>query len=124
MKLDEKRIKSLMKSLDCTREEAISVIMEDEAVDKMKLSELNSDLTEEQKKAVKDATKTGTRKSTAVKRERKVDETKGRLLNNFRVILEGLGAVVEPLTTEAEMHFTFDNAQYTVKLIKHRPPKA
>ena len=124
MKLEEKRIKSLMKSLDCTREEAISVIMEDEAVDKMKLSELNSDLTEEQKKAVKDATKTGTRKSTAVKRERKVDETKGRLLNNFRVILEGLGAVVEPLTTEAEMHFTFDNAQYTVKLIKHRPPKA
>lgn len=122
--MDEKRIASLMKSLDCTREEAISVIMEDEEIDRMSSKEVTADLTPEQKKAMKSVTKTGTRKTGEVKRERKVDETKKRLINNYRVLLEGMGATVEPLTTEAEMHFTFEGASYTVKLIKHRPPKA
>lgn len=122
--MDEKRIASLMKSLGCTREEAISVIMEDEEIDRMSAKEVTADLSAEQKKAMKDATKTGTRKRTEVKRERKVDEIKKRLLNGFRVYLEGSGAVVEPLKTEAEMHFSFEGAEYTVKLIKHRPPKA
>lgn len=120
---DEERIARLMKSFNCTREEAISVIMEDDEIDHMTMKEVNSDLTPEQKKAVKSATKTGTRKFTEVKRERKVDETKKRLINGYRVYLEGLGATVEPLTTEAEMHFTFEGASYTVKLIKHRAPK-
>lgn len=124
MKVDEKRVAQLMKALDCTRDEALELIAEDEAVDKMTSKEVNADLTAEQKKAVKKATGTGERKRTAVKRERKVDVTKGRLLNDYRVLLEGLGAQVEPLKTEAEMHFTFEGASYTVKLIKHRPPKA
>ena len=122
--MNEKQIEKIMKSLGCTREEAIELIMEDEAVDHMTSKEVNSDLTADQKKAMKKATNTGTKKRTAVKRERKVDETKGRLLNDYRVLLEGLGAQVEPLKTEAEMHFTFEGASYTVKLIKHRPPKA
>lgn len=121
--MDEKRIASLMKSLDCTREEAISVIMEDEEIDRMSSKEVTADLTPEQKKAMKSVTKTGTRKTGEVKRERKVDETKKRLINNYRVLLEDMGAIVEPLTTEAEMHFTFEGASYTVKLIKHRAPK-
>lgn len=124
MKIDEKRVVSLMKTLQCTREEAISVIMEDEEIDGMTMKEINADLTPEQKKAMKDATKTGTKKrTTTAKRERKVDETKKRLINNYRVLLEGMGATVEPLTTEAEMHFTFEGDSYTVKLIKHRKPK-
>ena len=122
--MDEKRIAKLMKDLDCTREEAIQVILEDEEIDGMTMKEVNSDLSADQKKAMKEATKTGTKKRTEVKRERKVDETKKHLMNCHRVLLEGLGATVEPLTTEAEMHFTFEGASYTVKLIKHRPPKA
>ena len=121
--MDEKRIASLMKNLGCTREEAIAVIMEDDEIDHMTSKEVNADLTAEQKKAVKSATKTGTRKTGTVKRERKVDETKKRLINNYRVLLEGMGATVEPLTTEAEMHFTFEGESYTVKLIKHRKVK-
>lgn len=58
-----------------------------------------------------------------VKKERKVDETKKRFLNGFRIYLQGLGATVEPLKTEAEMHFSFEDAEYTVKLVKHRPKK-
>lgn len=121
--MDEKRIASLMKNLGCTREEAIAVIMEDDEIDHMTSKEVNADLTAEQKKAVKSATKTGTRKTGTVKRERKVDETKKRLINNYRVLLEGMGATIEPLTTEAEMHFTFEGESYTVKLIKHRKGK-
>jgi hypothetical protein len=123
-KLDETRIANLMKTLGCTREEAIEVIREDEEIDGMSMKELHADLTPEQRKAAKDATKTGTRKRTEVKRERKVDETKKRLLNAFRIYIEGAGGEVEPLKTEAEMHFTFEGSDYTVKLIKHRPPKA
>lgn len=123
MKIDEKRVTKLMKSLSCTREEALAVIAEDEEIDGMSMKELHADETPEQKKARKDATKIGTRKRTEVKRERKVDEIKKRLLNGFRVYLEGSGAVVEPLKTEAEMNFKFEGADYTVKLIKHRPPK-
>ena len=123
MKIDEKRVASLMKTLGCSREEAIKVIREDEEIDGMTMKELNADLTAEQKKAMKEATKVGTRKRTETKRERKVDETKKRLLNGFRIFLEGLGASVKPLETEAEMHFSFEGAEYTVKLIKHRPPK-
>ena len=121
--MDEKRIASLMKNLGCTREEAIAVIMEDDEIDHMTSKEVNADLTAEQKKAVKSATKTGTRKTGTIKRERKVDEIKKRLINNYRVLLEGMGATVEPLTTEAEMHFTFEGESYTVKLIKHRKGK-
>ena len=121
--MDEKRIASLMKNLGCTREEAIAVIMEDDEIDHMTSKEVNADLTAEQKKAIKSATKTGTRKTGTVKRERKIDETKKRLINNYRVLLEGMGATVEPLTTEAEMHFTFEGESYTVKLIKHRKGK-
>lgn len=122
--MNEKQIEKIMKSLGCTREEAIELIMEDEAVDRMTSKEVNSDLTADQKKAMKKATNTGTKKRTAVKRERKVDETKKRFLTDYKVLLEGLGAEVEPLKTEAEMHFTFEGESYTVKLIKHRPPKA
>lgn len=118
--MNEKQIEKIMKSLDCTREEAIEIIKDDEAIDK---GEKLFELTEEQKKAVKKATGTGTKKHTAVKRERKVDEAKKRLINDIRVLLEGLGANTEPLKNETDLHFTFEGDSYTVKLTKHRPPK-
>lgn len=124
MNANEARITKLMKSLGVTRDEAIAIIYDDDEVDSMSMKEVTSDLTAEQKKAVKNATKTTSKPREKVKRERKVDETKKRLINDYRVLLEGLGAKVEPLTTEAEMHFTFEGDSYTVKLIKHRPPKA
>ena len=122
--MTEAQIAKMMATLKISREEAIEVIREDEEIDGMTMKEINADLTPEQKKAMKDATKTGARKRTDVTRERKVDETKKRLLNGFRIFLEDLGGKVEPLKTEAEMHFEFEGASYTVKLIKHRPLKA
>lgn len=122
--MNEAKIEKMMKSLGLTRDEAISLMREDEEIDKMTSKEVTSDLSAEQKKAIKNATKTTSKPREKAKRERKVDETKKRLINDYRVLLEGLGAEVEPLKTEAEMHFTFEGDSYTVKLIKHRPPKA
>ena len=123
MKLDEARIEKLMSTLNCSRDEAIEIIKEDEEIDGMSMKEVNADLTEEQKKAVKAATKTGTKKRTAVKRERKVDPVKKQFITSVKILLEGMHATVEPLTNETDLHFTYEGASYSIKLTKHRPPK-
>lgn len=54
------------------------------------------------------------------KKIRKVDETKKRFINGFRIYLEGIGCKVDPLKNETDLHFTFENESYSVKLTKHR----
>lgn len=122
--MTEKQITEMMKLLDLSRDEAIELLLEDEAVDKMTMKEINADLSKEQKEVIKSMTKTTSKPHGKVKRERKVDETKKAILEAFTLSLNEMGATVKPLTTEAEMHFDFDGAEYTIKLIKHRPPKA
>ena len=56
-------------------------------------------------------------------KERKVDEEKKRLLNFCRIPIEGAGGIVTNVKNEAEFSFTFGDNYYTVKLVKHRPPK-
>ncbi len=56
-------------------------------------------------------------------RERKVDATKGRILKDCKVLVEGLGATDTVLKTETELSFTFEGSNYTLKLTKHRPAK-
>ena len=86
-------------------------------------SRIRQDLTKEQKQAVKNATITHTRERKPAKRERKVDSIKQRFIRGIKVYLEGCGAKVEPLTNETDLHFIFENAHYSIKLTKHRPPK-
>lgn len=121
--MNKKRINELMTALGCTHEEAIEMIKEDEAIDKMSMSEVNSDLTDSQKKAIKSVTKVGTKKKTKINRERKIDEVKKQIINNVRVLIEGMGAVTEPLKNETDLHFTYEDNRYSIKLTKHRPPK-
>lgn len=59
----------------------------------------------------------------SAKRERKVDPTKKRILTNCKVLIEGMGAVVINEKTETEITFTFENENYSLKLVKHRPKK-
>jgi hypothetical protein len=121
--MTEKDIQKTMTKLDLTREEAIAMLQEDEMIDKMSVKEAQSDLSAEQKKAIKSAAAVGAKKRTAVKRERKVDKVKKEIINCVRVLLEGMGAIAEPLKNETDLHFTFKGDSYSVKLIKHRPPK-
>lgn len=82
--MDEKRIIELMQTLDLTREEAIELVQEDEKVDKMTVKETESDLTAEQKQAIKKA-KGGAKAVDAFGKkrvvERKADEDKRTLIN-------------------------------------------
>lgn len=62
------------------------------------------------------------RKSTP--KERKVDETKKRLLTDFRMLLEGLGVENLTVKTETEIAFSFEGDEFSLKLIRHRAKKA
>ena len=123
--MDEKRIASLMKSLGCTREEAIAVIQEDEEIDKMTMKEINADLTPEQRKVMKEATSTGTKKRTAaVKRERKPDEEKAEIIGKIADFLKEIdGYDVEVIKGEREISLIVGANDYSITLTKHRPPK-
>jgi hypothetical protein len=55
-----------------------------------------------------------------VNRKRKVDETKKRFLNGFRIYLQGCGAIVEMPKNEVELNFKFGDDDYTVKLTRHK----
>ena len=119
-KVDDNKIDEYVEKLDISIFEACELILEEEG----KLEE-----TEETKKAIKEAEKnaprryekTGERKK--VVKVRKVDETKGMLLDEVSALVEDLGAVVINRKTETETTFTYEGATYTFKLTKHRPPK-
>ena len=72
------------------------------------------------KNYVQDTTEKKTRKP----RERKVDEDKKAILEfiKYHFLNDGLLAFVD-IKNETELNFQFRNDKYTLKLIKHRPPK-
>jgi len=121
--MDEKKIQSLMKTLSCSREEAIQVILDDEAIDKgEKLFELST----EQKKIAKEMTSTGTKKktSTPIKRERKIDNEKVEIITKIADFLKkNDGFDVEIIKSEREISLLIGENDYSIVLTKHRPPK-
>lgn len=115
---NEKKIEQLMRSLELSREEAIALMKADEEVDRMtKTSEIDSDLNDEQKKAMKKA-KQGDRKPTVYKfdsKRKKADNpTKQRLIAEMVEALESIGATAEILNAEREFKFTFDGTTYKI----------
>lgn len=64
-------------------------------------------------------------------RERKVDDEKAYILKNIKVLIEGMllnkGCPYQldkvEMKNETELSFAFGVNNYTIKLIKHRPPK-
>jgi hypothetical protein len=126
MTFDEKQIAHTMKSLGIDRAEAIQMLKDDYEVDHMSASEVDNDLTAEQKKVVKTMKNSDTKKPTAykfTKRERKKDEVKAGLIS---AIAEFLGDKVENLEiTKAEREIVFEvkNEHFTINLIKNRTKK-
>lgn len=133
--MTEAQITKMMATLKISREEAIQVIREDEEIDKMPMSQIDDDLTPEQKKAKKDATKTTgdkrKRSYTFTKRERKPDEVKREIIETIAHNLdraccgENLDhpqdiTIVKP---EKEITFVLFGEEYSVTLTKHRKPK-
>lgn len=107
-----------MKALGISKEEAIDMwLFDNDYEDNEEVDEMTV-----KAKAVKRYEKRDAPRK-AVKKERKVDEEKKELLNLCRIPIEGAGGIVTNIKNEAEFSFTFGNNCYTVKLVKHRPPK-
>ena len=108
----EKLIDTIMKEAE---EEGEPVTLE-EAIEMAKMEMKANEDVKRYEKAEKPRKKT--------EKVRKVDEEKGFLLQNVKDTLEDLGAETKLIKTETEVTFTYNGNNYTIKLTKHRPPKA
>ena len=128
--MDENRISELMKTLDLTRDEAIELIRDDEQVDRMGMKQVDDDLTEEQKKAIKKA-KGGVRAVNAygkkVTRERKENPTKASLIAEIADFLqknsENAIENCEIINKERQIAFKIDEDSFELTLVQKRKPK-
>lgn len=119
---NESLIKKHMETLGLTREEALQLIADDEAVDKMtKTSDIDGDLSEEQRKATKKA-RQADRKPTVYKfdtSKRKRAENSGKrfLIETLKGALEGVGCEsLEVTNVEREIVFYSDGTKYKIVL--------
>lgn len=122
----EKQIASYMKSLKISRDEAIQLMVDDGIIDHMKPSEVNDDLSEEQKKVVKNMKNSDTKTPTAykfTKRERKEDKAKSSLIKDISQFLEERTDTLEITKPEREIVFTMNGEHFTLQLIKNRKKK-
>lgn len=116
--IPDKDISNLMASLDITKDEAIDTWLDDhDYIDNAEAEEM----TKKAKQLRRYEKSDNERKKTV--RERKVDAEKGGLLTAIKTAVEAFGGAVSSVKNEAEFSFTFNGNSYTVKLVKHRPPK-
>ena len=107
----------------CTREEALDILAWDYDIDHG--DKEKGAPTAEQKKLIRSLTKAdkAPTEKRAVKRERKVDENKAEIFEKIRAMLAG-EVEITAVKNEAEISFIHAGEAYTVKLTKHRAPKA
>lgn len=104
----------LVKQIMAEAEEDGEPVTEDEAKEMAKM-ELGA-------KAMTNYTQ-ATVKKERKKAERKVDEDKVYLLEALQYALDDEDVVVGAVKPETEFSFEYKGNAYTVKLVKHRPPK-
>lgn len=125
--VDEKRLASMMKTLELTREEALELMEEDTKIDRMDVSKVNDDLTPEQKQTVKKM-KQADRKPTVYnwkkKVERKPNELKREIINDFYTFLcENWIEVRETANIsnpERQIDFSLNGENFSLTLVQHR----
>lgn len=129
-KPDEKWIKSTMKALDLTREEAIEMWMDDHDIDQGKAKDF--DLDPEKQKVVKEMTKAGgkARAKETKPRERKPNDEKREIIKYLVYSLgecdkfdENFAETVETVNVEREITFKIGENAYSLTLTCHRKPK-
>lgn len=120
--MNEKLIEKHMRTLDISREEAIQLIKDDEEIDHMtRTSEIDGDLSEEQRKSAKKA-RQADRKPTVYKfdtskRTRKENTGKRALIETIKTALADSGCEnIEVTNVEREMVFFSDGVKYKVTL--------
>ena len=126
-KPDEKWIKSTMKALDLTREEAIEMWMDDHDIDQGKAKDF--DLDPEKQKIVKEMTKAGgkARAKETKPRERKPNDEKRTIIQDLNDFLvnncQNYINSVEIANIEREITFKIGENDYSLVLTLHRKPK-
>lgn len=119
IRIPDADIEKSMKLLKLSHDEAVQMWLEDEGyLENEVVKELTAKAKEN--KVGHDAKTDKPRKKT--ERVRKVDEEKKYLLN---LLISAINTenCVDTVKNEAEFSFTFGENSYSVKLIKHRPPK-
>lgn len=124
----EDRIEKVMKSLDCSREDAIDVLKHDEIIDKGGRTEY--DLPIEQEKLAKKMANAGTRKTPTTynfnKRERKENTTKSGIisaLKDFLSVSELKCENVNITNKERQIAFSVGENDYELTLVQKRKKK-
>lgn len=118
---NEKLIAKHMATLGISRGEAILLIAEDEAVDRMtSTKQIDGDLSDEQKKAKKKATQADRKKTVYkfdTKKERKANNAKRELIDIIHKALSNLPDCETKVTNvEREIIFHFEGVKYKVVL--------
>ena len=127
----EDRIEYIMRTLDCSEQEALQLIEDDKAIDRMtKTAEIQSDLTQEQKKASKKAravakapkAKAPTAYKWETKKQKKRDNEKHNIIELFINALEGDTNVkdIKMLNEDREFEFLYNDRKIKVTLIAPR----
>ena len=127
----EDRIEYIMRTLDCSEQEALQLIEDDKAVDRMtKTAEIQSDLTQEQKKASKKAravakapkAKAPTAYKWETKKQKKRDNEKHNIIELFINALEGdtNAKNIKILNEDREFEFLYNDRKIKVTLIAPR----
>ena len=123
MRTREDRIKAVMIAANCSYEDAVQVIEDDEAIDKGE--RLDWEPTIEEEKEMRKATRlkvdrkpSGERKP----REREADNVKREIVAK---VADAMGQYenVEIANVEREVTFVIDGAEYSLTLTKHRKSK-
>ncbi len=115
--IPDKELEKYVKKLDISKEEAIEMWLDDNDYTE---NEVVEQLTEKAKSVRRYEKSDKARKPST--KERKVDAEKGYLLS---ILMEAIKNedCIDSVKNEAEFSFRHGENSYTVKLVKHRPPK-
>lgn len=117
MAKDAEQLQRIMANLKCTEEEAAEIMAYDKAVDKGEKTP--HDLTPAQNKVAQSYARTGTRKPTVYKfekKERKPNEPKRELIEMFAAALTENSINHAITNPERQIDFTFNGVKYRIVL--------
>ena len=115
--ITDAEIQHNMKALGISEEEAVNMWLDDNDYTE---NEVVEELTKKAKSVKRYEQAEKPRKKTV--KERKVDEEKKHLINILVTSLNGEVSNIS-VKNEAEISFICNENSYTIKLVKHRPPK-
>lgn len=117
MAKDTEQLRRIMENLQCSEAEAAEIMAYDKAVERGEKTP--HDLTPAQNKVAQSYTRTGTRKPTVYKfekKERKPNEPKRDLINLLAGTLAQNAKDVEITNPERQIDFTFNGTKYRIVL--------